>query len=68
MVTLEPMGPVKILVTLTNPELLQHPAFTQEETYCGNRKDAKQEANGYGFLLDGRLPATIKNQTSTKFH
>lgn len=32
MVTLQPMGPVKILVTLTNPELLQLPVFIQEET------------------------------------
>lgn len=50
---LDQAGPLQMVDSLLEPELLQCPAYTEEKkTNRLKRKDPKQEANGWCFLLD----------------
>lgn len=55
---LEPMGPLKILVTLTEPELLQIPMYTKKprEQKANNKiKTCQKGHKRWGYLLGKRL-------------
>lgn len=67
---LKPVGPLQILVALSDPDLPNSPAYTEKEEKLATQKQASKTPGRWWTLPDGQLlvPEALGQTVANQFH